>query len=84
MPSQQPDYRHHRGHSDFLTNLNLPAARLKSALGRIWNAAERLQEVPDREAQKLAAEKYSTAGWNFKSWPRHFSRLLFTIARNDK
>ena len=67
MPSRQPDYRNHRGHSDFLTNLNLPAARLKSALGRIWNAAERLQEVPDREAQKLAAEKYSTAGWNFKS-----------------
>jgi lipoate---protein ligase len=25
MPSRQPDYRHHRGHTDFLTNLNLPA-----------------------------------------------------------
>ena len=71
MPSRQPDYRNRRGHTDFLTNLNLPAARLKSALGRIWNAAEGLQEVPDREARKLAAEKYSTAGWNFKFIARH-------------
>jgi lipoate-protein ligase A len=67
MPSRQPDYRKRRGHSDFLTNLNLPAARLKNALSEIWNASERSREVPDREAQTLAAEKYSTAAWNFKS-----------------
>ncbi len=66
MPSRQPDYRDRRGHADFLVNLNLPAARLKNALAGIWKAAETLREVPDGEVQKLAAEKYSTAGWNFK------------------
>ncbi len=67
MPSQQPDYRHGRDHAGFLTNLGVPAARLKAALGKAWNAAEESFDFPAQETRRLAAEKYSTAGWNFKS-----------------
>lgn len=66
MPSKQPDYRHHRGHGDFLSNLDIPADRLKSALAEIWNADGEMDDLPDKELHRLAAEKYSTAGWNFK------------------
>ena len=34
MPSKQPDYRNDRSHTDFLINLTVPAARLKTALGQ--------------------------------------------------
>jgi len=66
MPSKQPDYRHNRGHGEFLTNLNAPAARLKNALGKVWNAMEETHNFPEPETHKLAVEKYSNAGWNFK------------------
>jgi lipoate-protein ligase A len=66
MPSRQPDYRNCRGHADFLVNLNLPAARLKDALSRVWKVTERSRDFPEPETQKLAAEKYSTIGWTFK------------------
>jgi lipoate---protein ligase len=67
MPSQQPDYRSHRSHTEFLTNLDLPAARLKDALGRAWKTIGKVSDFPARETSRLAAEKYSTPEWNFKS-----------------
>jgi len=66
MPSLQPDYRARRPHSDFVTNLNLPAAAVKVALAKEWNATGELKHPPLEEIQKLAREKYSTRGWNFK------------------
>jgi lipoate-protein ligase A len=66
MPSKQPNYRNHRSHLDFLANLNIPATRLKSALGKVWNAARRLHDFPEPETHKLTTEKYSTAEWNFR------------------
>lgn len=66
MPSRQPDYRDHRGHADFLINLNRSAARIKAALGQVWNADEATDDFPDAAVQALAREKYSLSGWNFK------------------
>jgi lipoate-protein ligase A len=66
MPSLQPDYRSHRTHSDFVTNLNLPAEKVKAALAKAWNADEELSNPPLKEIPKLAREKYSTPEWNFK------------------
>lgn len=66
MPSLQPDYRTGRSHDDFLVNLNLPAAQVKAALQKAWNATDELQHFPEPEAQQLAAQKYSTAAWNLK------------------
>ena len=64
MPSRQPHYRHERSHSDFLANLQVPAARLKSRLVQAWGATELLNDFPEPEMCRLAAEKYSSAEWN--------------------
>ncbi|HVU08053.1 MAG TPA: lipoate--protein ligase family protein [Verrucomicrobiae bacterium] len=66
MPSKQPDYRNERSHKDFLTNLNLPAEKIKSALAKMWNAHDELKNPPLDEIKKLAQEKYSIREWNFK------------------
>jgi lipoate---protein ligase len=66
MPSLQPGYRVNRSHDDFLVNLNLPADQVKAALKKTWAATEELQDFPQRETQKLAAQKYSTNEWNLK------------------
>jgi lipoate-protein ligase A len=67
MPSQEPDYRRHRSHTEFLTNLDLPAARVKDALCQAWKVTGKLPDFPARETARLAAEKYSRPEWNFKS-----------------
>lgn len=66
MPSQQPDYRADRSHAEFVTNLNLPAEAVKSALANAWGAQAELKDPPLVEIQRLALEKYSTREWNFK------------------
>jgi lipoate---protein ligase len=66
MPSLQPDHRASRPHADFVTNLNLPADKVKAALAKAWNADEELSNPPLKEIPKLAREKYSTPEWNFK------------------
>jgi lipoate-protein ligase A len=66
MPTQQPDYRAGRSHKEFVANLNLPAEKIKFALARAWAADEKFENPPLAEIKKLAQEKYSTRGWNFK------------------
>ena len=66
MPSLQPDYRASRPHSEFVTNLNLSAEQVKTALTKMWNANEELKNPPLEKISKLAREKYSTHDWNFK------------------
>jgi len=66
MPSLQPDYRNSRSHEEFVTNLNLPAEKVKAALVKEWNATVELKNPPREEISKLAREKYATREWNFK------------------
>jgi lipoate-protein ligase A len=66
MPSKQPSYRENRAHAGFLTNLNLPADKVKSALKKIWRADSTLENPPLEKVASLAREKYSTREWNFK------------------
>jgi lipoate-protein ligase A len=66
MPSAQPDYRARRSHAEFVTNLNLPAEKVKSALAKEWNANEELAHPPLEEISKLAREKYAMREWNYK------------------
>jgi lipoate-protein ligase A len=64
MPSRRPDYRQDRTHDQFLTNLEVPAALIKSALREAWSAAEYCQMppvIPPRLEQKYAGEE-----WNLK------------------
>ena len=66
MPSLQPDYRARRPHGEFVTNLNLPAEKVKAALAKEWHATGELKHPPLAEIKKLAREKYSAREWNFK------------------
>jgi len=66
MPSQEPDYRLHRAHQDFLRNLELPAATVKAALRAAWHAADALTEIPTPAMASLVRDKYASADWNFK------------------
>jgi lipoate-protein ligase A len=66
MPSLQPDYRARRPHEEFVTNLNLPAAQVKAALAKEWDATGELEDPPLEEIKKLAREKYSAPEWNYK------------------
>jgi lipoate---protein ligase len=66
LPSHQPEYRRNRRHIDFLTNLDLPAADVKSALRQVWNADQSLDNVPLDRIATLALDKYATREWNWK------------------
>jgi lipoate-protein ligase A len=66
MPSKQPDYRESRAHTDFLTNLNVPANEVKASLRRAWKAEEPLKNPPLEKIAALAREKYATREWNLK------------------
>ena len=66
MPSKQPDYRLDRTHSEFVTNLRLPAAALKKALAEAWGAASALTTFPSQQLEELVREKYSRQEWNYK------------------
>jgi lipoate---protein ligase len=66
MPLKQPDYRKGRTHAKFLTNLNMPAAKVKAALQEMWDVDSPLKNPPLEEIPKLAREKYTRHEWNFK------------------
>jgi lipoate-protein ligase A len=64
-PNVQPEYRAQRSHSQFMTNLNVPAQIVKDALVEEWRVSGVLPTPRERIA-KLVAEKYSRAEWNEK------------------
>ena len=66
MPSKQPDYRKHRTHDRFLTNLNVSADKVKVAMRQAWQAEEPLKNPPMEKITALVRDKYATREWNFK------------------
>ena len=66
VPSKQPAYRRNRAHGNFLTNLNLPADKIKDALKQSWSATEEFKNVPLEAIERLARERYSNDEWNSK------------------
>lgn len=70
-PEQQPEYRKHRPHSEFITNLKIERPAIEAALKRAWNVTADAEpsviaEVRLRTAA-LMEEKYSQAEWNRRS-----------------
>ncbi len=66
MPSKQPDYRRNRSHLEFITNLNIDAARLCAGLRYAWNAHDVMCETPLARIHALVRERYSSAAWTEK------------------
>ena len=66
MPSKEPDYRQKRSHTQFLTNLEIDARRVKDALMSAWQATEPPDSLPEARLRQLVESKYSTPAWNNK------------------
>jgi len=66
MPTKEPDYRAHRAHSEFVTNLNVSADAVNQVMRSAWEAKAALKEIPHEQITKLARGKYSTAEWNLR------------------
>jgi len=67
IPKRQPDYRRQRGHSDFLVNLAVDAARLRKSLRSCWSAEDACAAMPlEATIQRLVSERYRCTGWNEK------------------
>ncbi len=66
IPSKQPSYRNNRPHAAFLTNLNVPAPKLKQAIQKSWKADEPLEHIPIEKINRLVKDRYETRDWNYK------------------
>ncbi|HEX7858984.1 MAG TPA: lipoate--protein ligase family protein [Verrucomicrobiae bacterium] len=67
-PAQQPEYRRHRPHRDFLRNLPVDRPTLTASIQHTWQATtqstpETIHEITQRAAN-LITEKYSQDEWN--------------------
>jgi lipoate-protein ligase A len=65
-PIRQPEYRQHRSHLEFLTQLPTTTAILANAIQTQWSANAPLKTWPQSMTRQLAEEKYSRQQWNFK------------------
>lgn len=65
-PPRQPDYRAGRLHSDFVMNLGLDVKTLRTEMAREWEAEEEFVVWPEEHCQRLQAERYDQASWNFR------------------
>jgi lipoate-protein ligase A len=66
LPTRQPEYRSHRTHIEFMTNLHLPAETVKEVLRSEWAAHLPLHVLPEAAIQHLAAGRYLDAAWTFR------------------
>jgi lipoate---protein ligase len=64
MPPRQPGYRLGRPHSDFVTNLGVPAHVLRQLLATGFSASEPLADWPRDRTAQLVATRYSQPEWN--------------------
>lgn len=64
MPPREPEYRHHRPHGYFVTNLAVSADHLRDALVKAWGIGEARIDWPHDRVRQLVADKYSQASWN--------------------
>lgn len=68
FPSQQPDYRESRPHSNFVNNVAISALQIKSALKEAWSAKAPFEQITPLKTSTdmLTASKYSLTSWNRK------------------
>lgn len=66
FPSKQPEYRRHRPHAEFLSNIDLAPDAVKRAMQGVWRAFEPLENPPIEKIASLSRDKYETIGWNRK------------------
>lgn len=68
-PEEQPEYRAHRRHGEFVGNVSIEPGRLKSLLMSAFEVQEPMDELTSAEREKverLAHEKYCRDDWIFR------------------
>jgi len=66
MPPRQPAYRDGRAHSDFLTNIAVPADKIRAALATAFAADVPILNWPHARTTRLVATRYSQSAWNLQ------------------
>ena len=65
-PSKEPQYRANRSHRDFIRNLPVARADVKSALRAAWHAHETAEPIAASALDELVGERYGRDEWNLK------------------
>jgi lipoate-protein ligase A len=65
-PPREPDYRQHREHAAFVTNVPIKTDDLRAALVQAWQADQPLRTLPVERVARLVAEKYGRDDWNLQ------------------
>ncbi|MEX2091923.1 MAG: lipoate--protein ligase family protein [Pirellulales bacterium] len=63
-PPRQPEYRHARGHGDFVANLPLGRETLEAAVAAAWPTVGELTDWPRERVAELVRERYRRDDWN--------------------
>lgn len=63
-PEREPEYRRHRPHAEFISNLPITTEDAKHLLVAEWQPIGDYAPIPLLKARELIAEKYSRAEWN--------------------
>jgi lipoate-protein ligase A len=66
MPPRQPDYRRHRSHSEFVTNLSTSRRTLIQAVDSAWPTRGALNDWPAPLVEELVKNRFSCESWNFE------------------
>jgi len=64
FPPRQPTYRGDRPHHQFITNLPIDVATIRTAIQQSWMATNDATRWPETLMKQLAEEKYSQDEWN--------------------
>ncbi len=64
MPPRQPRYRDSREHLDFVANLEVDAAEIRSTVADAFGARDPCDDWPQELTTRLTAERYSRREWN--------------------
>jgi lipoate-protein ligase A len=65
-PPREPDYRGHRPHAMFVTNLPIAGERLRFALMTAWNTEPPDNDWPQAIVEQLVTERYGQDTWSFR------------------
>jgi lipoate-protein ligase A len=66
LPPRMPNYRAHRPHGDFLTNLPLDKGVLIAAIDAAWPTEGTVASWPSDRVAKLVTERFAQESWNFE------------------
>jgi lipoate-protein ligase A len=65
-PPRQPDYRAHREHAAFVTNIAAERNRLRACITEAWQATDKTEKWPRAAVAELVSNRYGQDSWNLR------------------